>query len=90
VNVLLVPAHPGFPGQIPQSRKTVVCCVCICTHVNGSYSWLLAFCIGLAVFKFFFLTKAIFNQATGYASQHIWCLSQQDKLGGLCQEGHPA
>jgi len=31
VNVLLVPAHPGFPGQIPQSRKTVVCvCVCVC------------------------------------------------------------
>jgi len=30
VNVLLVPAHPGFPGQIPQSRKTVVLCVCIC------------------------------------------------------------
>jgi len=28
VNVLLVPAHPGFPGQIPQSRKTVVC-VCV-------------------------------------------------------------
>ena len=25
---LLVPAHPGFPGQIPQSHKTVVCCVC--------------------------------------------------------------
>jgi len=24
---LLVPAHPGFPGQIPQSHKTVVCCV---------------------------------------------------------------
>jgi len=24
VNVLLVPAHPGFPGQIPQSRKMVV------------------------------------------------------------------
>jgi len=22
---LLVPAHPGFPGQIPQRRKTVVC-----------------------------------------------------------------
>ena len=22
---LLVPAHPGFPGQIPQSRETVVC-----------------------------------------------------------------
>ena len=28
MNVLLVPAHPGFPGQIPQSRKTVVC-VCV-------------------------------------------------------------
>jgi len=25
---LLVPAHPGFPGQIPQSRKTVVCVCC--------------------------------------------------------------
>jgi len=25
---LLVPAHPGCPGQIPQSRKTVVLCVC--------------------------------------------------------------
>jgi len=25
---LLVPAHPGFPGQIPQSRKTVVFVVC--------------------------------------------------------------
>jgi len=25
---LLVPAHPGFPGQIPQSRKTVVCVYC--------------------------------------------------------------
>jgi len=22
---LLVPAHPGCPGQFPQSRKTVVC-----------------------------------------------------------------
>ena len=26
---LLVPAHPSFPGQIPQSRKTVVVVVCI-------------------------------------------------------------
>jgi len=34
---LLVPAHPGFPGQIPQSRKTVVCCVVCCVflyHLN--------------------------------------------------------
>jgi len=27
---LLVPAHPGCPGQIPQSRKMVVLCVCVC------------------------------------------------------------
>ena len=30
---LLVPAHPGFPGQIPQSRKTVVC-VCVLFFKN--------------------------------------------------------
>jgi len=28
---LLVPAHPGFPGQIPQSRKTVVC---VCAYLE--------------------------------------------------------
>ena len=28
---LLVPAHPGCPGQFPQSRKTVVC-VCVCVY----------------------------------------------------------
>ena len=33
---LLVPAHPGFPGQIPQSRKTVVCCVCVCVVALAS------------------------------------------------------
>jgi len=26
---LLVPAHPGFPGQIPQSRKMVVVVVVV-------------------------------------------------------------
>jgi len=31
---LLVPAHPGCPGQIPQSRKTVVCvCVDLCNGI---------------------------------------------------------
>ena len=34
---LLVPAHPGFPGQIPQSRKTVVC-VCV---LKSSVGWIL-------------------------------------------------
>ena len=32
---LLVPAHPGFPGQIPQSRKTVVC-VCVFCYLSNS------------------------------------------------------
>jgi len=32
---LLVPAHPGCPGQVPQSRKTVVCvCVCVFNEVQ--------------------------------------------------------
>jgi len=38
---LLVPAHPSFPGQIPQSRKTVVC-VCVCTVWNNSVETSLA------------------------------------------------
>jgi len=29
---LLVPAHPGCPGQSPESRKMVVC-VCYCTEL---------------------------------------------------------
>ena len=29
---LLVPAHPGCPGQFPQSRKTVVCVFVIMIH----------------------------------------------------------
>jgi len=29
---LLVPAHPGFPGQIPQSCKTVVCVCVVCNQ----------------------------------------------------------
>jgi len=32
---LLVPAHPGFPGQIPQSRKTVVC---VCDNALNAFS----------------------------------------------------
>ena len=32
---LLVPAHPGCPGQIPQRRKTVVCvCVLASAHAR--------------------------------------------------------
>ena len=33
---LLVPAHPGFPGQIPQSRKTVVC---VCEWKDNVENW---------------------------------------------------
>jgi len=36
---LLVPAHPGCPGQIPQSRKTVVC-VCVFPEKNLTTSGL--------------------------------------------------
>jgi len=33
---LLVPAHPGCPGQSPQSREMVVY-VCVCVCVCDSY-----------------------------------------------------
>jgi len=33
---LLVPAHPGCPGQSPESRKMVVCCVCVCVYSRCS------------------------------------------------------
>jgi len=40
---LLVPAHPGFPGQIPQSRKTVVCvCVSNCSLFRWDFSYIFA------------------------------------------------
>jgi len=35
---LLVPAHPGCPGQFPQSRKTVVC-VCVCATAYVTWMW---------------------------------------------------
>ena len=38
MNVLLVPAHPGFPGQIPQSRKTVVVVVVVVVVDNKMQS----------------------------------------------------
>ena len=38
---LLVPAHPGFPGQIPQSRKTVVC-VCVLLLQRFTAPWTLS------------------------------------------------
>ena len=31
---LLVPAHPGCPGQSPESRKMVVLC-CVCQYYNS-------------------------------------------------------
>jgi len=44
---LLVPAHPGFPEQIPQSRKTVVVVVVV------------AYLSYLLPFSFFILTLHI-------------------------------
>jgi len=34
---LLAPAHPGCPGQNPESRKTAVC-VCVCVRVLNEYN----------------------------------------------------
>ena len=39
MNVLLVPAHPGFPGQIPQSRKTVVVVVVYYLQCFDAVGW---------------------------------------------------
>ena len=47
MNVLLVPAHPGFPGQIPQSRKTVV--VVVVVVVVLLYHRFTALCLRLPV-----------------------------------------
>jgi len=54
---LLVPAHPGFPGQIPQSRKTVVC-VCVPYGLEvivpkKSDLLMLTYLINRAVYKIF-------------------------------------
>ena len=35
---LLVPAHPGCPGQNPKSHKMVVC-VCVCVNYVITYSF---------------------------------------------------
>ena len=36
---LLVSAHPGCPGQSPQSRKMVVLCVCVCVKLTENYGF---------------------------------------------------
>jgi len=47
---LLVPAHPGCPGQIPQSRKTVVC-VCVCACVRACVRVCVCVCVCVIVNK---------------------------------------
>jgi len=32
---LPLPAHPGSPRQIPQSRKAVVCVVCVTENISN-------------------------------------------------------
>jgi len=44
---LPVPAHPGCPGQIPQSCKMVVCCVCVFQLLLTNIS-LVCCCMGYA------------------------------------------
>jgi len=45
---LLVPAHPGCPGQIPQSRKTVVC-VCVTMQRYANVVYAVVMCLFLSV-----------------------------------------
>jgi len=57
VNVLLVPAHPGFPVQIPQSRKTVVVVVVVVgtgTKYAGLHTWWHCLCYR---YDFLFVTS---------------------------------
>jgi len=57
VNVLLVPAHPGFPGQIPQSRKTVVLCVCeLCDYSDRRDCYLCSNLFVVFLYLFFLST----------------------------------
>ena len=42
---LLVPAHPGCPGQFPQSRKTVVC-VCVCVLCSEMFCLIVLMAVG--------------------------------------------
>ena len=59
---LLVPAHPGFPGQIPQSRKTVVVVVVVGTHIGLVYGSASA-CIDPEM-------KSQRSRSHGYESRH--------------------
>ena len=51
MNVLLVPAHPGFPGQIPQSRKTVVVLCCCVSAITGLLTMLYHYQMSAALDK---------------------------------------
>jgi len=53
---LLVPAHPGCPGQIPQSRKMVVC-VCVCYYVSLCF----IFCFSVFFSLFFSILAKILS-----------------------------
>ena len=58
---LLVPAHPGFPGQIPQSRKTVVCVCVLHQIVQAERSQMKRTCMcinTLVLWPFFMSTNA--------------------------------
>jgi len=51
--IIMVPAHPGCPGQSPQSRKMVVCCVCVMqvsetTHLNFTKFYVHVACVAVA------------------------------------------
>jgi len=80
---LLVPAHPGFPGQIPQSRKTVVC-VCVCKAMDKQQQFWRAMstCPHVHILEIWSWCKWN-NKSTPY------CLQCFDTVN-LAQKKHPA
>jgi len=63
---LLVPAHPGFPGQIPQSRKAVVV---VCVFHTWVLVWVRHFCLYLSFSTVLYL--ALYIVASNCANLHV-------------------
>jgi len=83
---LLVPAHPGCPGQIPQSRKTVVCVVWdypgepvpeeTFTHSHLSWSWIILYLLPPLLWS---IASSLFN----LCAWQSFCTTSVQVLFGL-------
>jgi len=70
---LLVPAHPGCPGQFPQSRKTVVC-VCVFVAIEGQVTICPSVLHAInRAFKLHYLINIAYNTR----AEHVWQLLQK-------------